>query len=85
MRDDRRSCCRDAADRVGHDAGRVELGRDPAGQVTMFTLNVTPDRVVAREGARAVGAWDADTLVTLPDVGPQVCFVAVGSFAEGTS
>ena len=56
MRDDRGSCCRDAADRVGHDAGRVELGRDPAGQVTMFTLNVTPDRVVAREGARAVGA-----------------------------
>ena len=51
----------------------------------MLALNVTPDRVVPREGSWAVGAGDANTLVTLPNVGSKVSLVAVGSLAEWTS
>jgi len=43
---------------------------------------VSSDGVVAGEGARTVGAGDADALVALADVGPEVGLVAVGALAE---
>ena len=85
MRDDRSRGGRDASDRVGHDARRIELGRDSSGQVPVFSLDVTPDRVVPGEGPRAVGAGDPDALVALPDVSTQVRLVAVGALAERAS
>jgi len=45
-------------------------------------LDVSSDGVVAGEGARTVGAGDADALVALADVGPEVGLVAVGALAE---
>lgn len=85
VRDDRRGGGRDASNGIGHDARRIELGRDSTGQVPVFSLDVTPDRVVPGEGPRAVGAGDPDALMALPDVSPKVRLVAVGTFAERTS
>lgn len=49
----------------------------------MLAGDVSPHRVVAGEGARAVGAGGAYPLVALPDVRAQVCFVAVQALAVG--
>lgn len=56
--------------------------------VVLFKLvlsgDVSSHRVVSREGSRAVGTGNADTLMALPDVSSQVCLVAIESFAEWT-
>jgi hypothetical protein len=75
----------DGPDWVRHDSRRVELGRNPSGQVPVLSLHVPPDCVVAGEGPGAVGAGDPDALVALPDVGPQVRLISVRALAEGAS
>lgn len=43
----------------------------------VFTRNVPPHGVVARECSRAEGARHADALMSLPDVSTQVGLVAI--------
>jgi len=75
--------CRGRRDRIGHHSRRAELGGYAADEVTMFSLNVSPDGVVSGKRSRAVGTGDADALMSLANVSAQVSLVAVGSLAEG--
>jgi len=43
----------------------------------VLTRNMSPHGVVAREGARAEGTGHADTLVSLPNVRPQIRLIPV--------
>lgn len=52
--------------------------------VAVLARNVAAHGVVAREGARAVGAGHADALVALAYVGPEIRLVAVQPLAERT-
>ena len=54
---------------IRHDPGRVELGRDSSGKVSVLSLHVSPDRVVSGEGSWAVWAGHSNALMALPDVG----------------
>lgn len=52
--------------------------------VTVLARNVSAHCVVAREGARAVRARNADALVPLPDVRTEICLVSVQPLAVWT-
>ena len=69
---------------VRQDLLASELGGDHFRVDDMPVLpgDVAPHRVVPGEGAVAVGAWYADPLVPLADVGAQVGLVSVSSLAK---
>lgn len=71
---------------VGQDFGRAELCGDHFGVdlVAVFARDVATHGVVPGEGAVAERTRDTDALVALPDVGPEVRFVTIGSLAKWT-
>lgn len=60
------------------------LGKVGGDLMAMFTRDVTPHRVVARECARAVRTRHPDALMPLSDVSSQVRLISVESLAIWT-
>lgn len=48
----------------------------------MFACDVSTHGVIAGEGARTEGTMHADALMTLTDVGAQVCLIAIQAITE---
>lgn len=62
--------------------GGCEFGWHSAGNVPMFSENVTPNGVVSSEGARTIMAFDTDALMPLSNVSSEIRLITVGTLTK---